>query len=274
MSLNLVAVKITRRGSFPQEEGGMASRYLAKRIILELTRSRRVLGLWVLFPLSMLLLFGWVRSEEMGGLGPAFGFTAPGILIGAALFFSCLGGPVSIIVGERERGTLRRLRASPMNGGQYLAGLTLAHLVIALGQAVLVYGITYLVGGHFEGSVAGGFCILALCIGAYVSAGFVIGARFASGTEDINGTVAGIGVPLLVLGGTFFPVDSLPPALYTATQLNPVFHMNRAFTAVARGDMGMMEAWPNVVLLVLFAACAAWMGGRAFNRALMAEPTG
>ena len=95
----------------------MPSLHLAGRMLLEFTRSRRVLGLWVLFPVAMLVLFGWVRAEEAGGLGPAFAFTAPGILIGAALFFSCLGGPVSVIVGERERGTLRRLLASPMTGG-------------------------------------------------------------------------------------------------------------------------------------------------------------
>jgi len=241
------------------------------RMILEFTRSRRVLALWVLFPLSMLLLFGLVRSEEMGGLGPAFTFTAPGILIGAALFFSCLGGPVSVLVGERERGTLRRLMASPMTGTQYFVGLILAHLAIALGQAALVYGITYLVGGRIEGSFLGGLIILVLCIGAYVSAGFVIGTRFASGTEEINGTVAGIGVPLLVLGGTFFPADDLPSALFTATQLNPVFHMNQAFTAVARGDAGIWEVRASLLLLVGFMAFAVWIGSRAFNRMLLTQ---
>lgn len=247
----------------------MGTQYLAVRIILEFTRSRRVFALWVLFPLSMLFLFGLVRSEEMGGLGPAFAFTAPGILIGAALFFSCLGGPVSVIVGERERGTLRRLQASPLTGGHYFGGLIQAHLAIALGQAALVYGVTYLVGGQLEGSFVGALLILGLCIAVYVSAGFVIGTRFASGTEEINGTVAGVGVPLLVLGGTFFPAENLPPALFTAAQLNPVFHMNQAFTAVARGNMGIGEVRGSLVLLTLFLAVAVWLGSRAFRRVLM-----
>ena len=246
----------------------MTTQYLAVRIILEFTRSRRVFALWVLFPLSMLLLFGWVRSEEMGGLGPAFAFTAPGILIGAALFFSCLGGPVSVIVGERERGTLRRLRASPMTGNHYFIGLIQAHLAIALGQAALVYGVTYVAGGRIEGSLLGVIAILGLCIAVYVSSGFVIGTRFASGTEEINGTVAGIGVPLLVLGGTFFPADNLPPALFAATHLNPVFHMNQAFTAVARGDAGIGEVWVSLLVLAGFLAVAVWLGSRAFHRVL------
>lgn len=249
----------------------MASLHLAGRILLEFTRSRRVLGLWVLFPLAMLLLFGWVRSEDLGGFGPAFAFTAPGILIGAALFFSCLGGPVSVIVGERERGTLRRLLASPVTGGQYFLGLTLAHVAIAFGQAGLVYGITYLVGGRFAGSVVGALLILLLCTAAYVGVGFILGTRYASGAEEINGTVAGVGVPLLVLGGTFFPADTLPPPLYAVTQLNPVFHMNQAFRAVAREHVGMGEVWPSVLLLSAFTVGAVWIGSRAYNRMLRVE---
>lgn len=249
----------------------MASLHLAGRMLVEFTRSRRVFGLWVLFPLSMLLLFGWVGIDGAGGRGPAFAAVAPGILVGAALFFSCLGGPVSVIVGERERGTLRRLLASPMSGGQYFAGLTLAHLAIAFGQAGLIYGVTYLAGGRFAGSIGEGLVVLVLCTGAYVGAGFVIGTRVASGAEEINGTVAGLGVPLLVLGGTFFSADMLPPVLHGAAQLNPVFHMNQAFKTVALGGAGIGETWPSELLLGLFTVGAMWMGARAYNRMLRVE---
>lgn len=250
----------------------MVSLYLAGRMLLEFGRSRRVLGLWVLFPAAMLLLFGWVRAQGPGGVGPAFTITAPGILIGAALFFSCLGGPVSVIVGERERGTLRRLLASPTSGGQYFAGLTLAHLAIALGQAALVYAITYLVGGRFVGSIALGLLVLVLCTGAYVGVGFIIGTRCAARSEEINGTVAGIGVPLLVIGGTFFSAEAMPPALRTIALLDPVFHMNQAFRAVAAGKT-LGAVWPSVLILCLFTVPAVWLGGRAFNRMLRVERT-
>jgi len=226
--------------------------HIASRMLLELARSRRVLWLWVVFPVSMLVLFGWVRIESSGGIGPAFGFTAPGILVGA----------VSVIVGEKERGTLRRLGASPVGPRQYFAGLALAHVVVAMGQAVLVYGITYLVGGRIEGSVLGSLSVLVLCATTYVGAGFIIGTRFATGTEEINGTVAGVGIPLLVLGGTFFSTDLLPRVLLGVAQLDPVFHMNRAFTAVARGQAGIVDAWPSLVVLGVFTAASAWMAAR------------
>jgi ABC-2 type transport system permease protein len=104
-----------------------------------------------------------------------------------------------------------------------------------------------------------------------VGTGFVIGTRVASGAEEINGTVAGLGVPLLVLGGTFFPADMLPPALHAAAQFNPVFHMNQAFKTVALEPAGIAETWPNELLLAVFTVVAMWMGARAWDRMLRVE---
>ena len=94
---------------------------IARRVLLEMRRARSRLLFWVVFPSLMLLLFGLIYA---GDEAPAksFNAVAPGILVGAALFFSCLGGPVSVIVGERERMTLRRLLYSPLRPVSYFFG--------------------------------------------------------------------------------------------------------------------------------------------------------
>ena len=84
---------------------------IAMRILRELMRTRRALLMWAVFPLLMLLLFGMIYSSG-GGSAHSFDRTAPGILTGAAMFFSCLGGPISVLVAERQSGTLRRLLLS------------------------------------------------------------------------------------------------------------------------------------------------------------------
>lgn len=139
---------------------------IALRILTEFARSRRVLMLWILFPAALLIIFGWVRADKLGA-GPAFAATAPGILIGAGLFFSCLGGPVSVIAAERERYTLRRLLAAPVGGYSYLLGVFIAHLAVAVGQVGVVYGITYLIGGRFAGSMGLAVVVLILSVLAY-----------------------------------------------------------------------------------------------------------
>ena len=73
----------------------------------------------------MLLLFGLIYRNNPALLG-AFDTLPAGILIGAALFFSCLGGTGSIVVAERERRTLRRLLISPLRPAAYFLGIVLA----------------------------------------------------------------------------------------------------------------------------------------------------
>lgn len=243
---------------------------LTARILTQLARSRRTLTLFILFPAAMLVLFGWVGADEMG-IGPAFTSAAPGILIGAGLFFSCLGGPVSLLVAERERRTLRRLLAAPLEGHCYLLGVVLAHVAVGFAQVGLVYGLTYAVGGRFEGSILLGILVIALSILAYVGLGVFFGARVARSAEDVNGAVAGIGVPLLVLGGTFFSTEMLPPFLHALAQADPIFHMNEVLKAVARRGAGLEEVIGGLGLLLVLALTSLALGARSYNRMLAAE---
>ncbi len=243
---------------------------IARRILLERWRSRRSLVFWVVFPALMLLLFGLIYTGT-GRTSDSFNRTAPGILIGAALFFSCLGGPVAVIVGERERRTLRRLLFSPLRPSSYFSGVVLAHCAIALGQAIIVYGIAAIFGGRYHGSVALGLLILLFSVCSYVGMGFFFGARFSKRTEDVNGPVSAFGVPLLVLGGTFFPATMLPPFLLKLAYLNPIFHMNEALKPVAALGAGWHEVSIHLAFLGVFATLSLVLGTRAYGLMLAQE---
>lgn len=244
---------------------------VARRILTEHVRTRRTLVFWGLFPALMLLLFGTVYANMEGGLGQSFQRTAPGILIGAALFFSCLSGPVTLLVAERERHTLKRLLLTPLSGTGYFLGVVLTHLVIAGGQTVIVYGIAYGFGGRFVGSLGLGMLVLALTVATYVGLRVFPGACLARRTEDANGPVAAIGVPLLVLGGTFFPVSLLPPFLLTVAWFNPVFHMKVAFKGISNGGTGLDEIGINVLVLAACAAAAMAIGISSYRALLRKE---
>jgi hypothetical protein len=73
---------------------------VTRRILVKYLRQRRILVFWAAFPALMLLLFGTMYANNPAMPG-SIDTTPAGILIGAALFFSCLGGTVSIIVAER-----------------------------------------------------------------------------------------------------------------------------------------------------------------------------
>ena len=99
---------------------------VAQRILIELWRRRRSLVFWSIFPISVLLLNGFILAERAKlSTAKAFESAAPSTLVGAALFFSCLGGSVATVVAEREQQTLKRLFISPLSGTSYFLGIFL-----------------------------------------------------------------------------------------------------------------------------------------------------
>ena len=218
----------------------------------------------------MLLLFGLIYGNNPSMPG-SLDTTPAGILIGAALFFSCLGGTVSIIVAERERRTLRRLLVAPLNPAAYFLGIVLALSVVEFVQTVIVYALAYAMGSHFRGDVMLGAVIVALSVFAFVGLGFFFGARFAKRAEDVNGPVAAFGVPLLVLAGTWFPVSLLPKFLLQVAWFDPVFHMNEALKGVAGRGLGRADVSRSLMFLAAFAAASLALGIASYRRMLIEE---
>jgi len=247
---------------------------IAQRILLELWRQKRSLILWVMFPISLLVLNGLVLAEGAKiSTSEAFKLAAPSTVVGAALFFSCLGGTVSTIVAERESKTLKRLLLSPLHGTAYFLGIYLAYVCIGVGQTLLVYAIASFWQVQFAGALWLGAVIVLASIGSYVGIGFLLGTKLARRTEDVNSLVAGIGVPLLILGGAFFPTSYLPDDLLLLAQLNPVYHMNSALVLVSADGKGLDD--PDTLLhlrfLLGFVTIAIASGGLAYRRMMNIE---
>ena len=243
---------------------------VAQRLLVEQWRQRRGLIFWAVFPAAMMLLFGLVYAHNdsmRAGLDAA----AAGILMGAALFFSCLGGTVAIIAAERERRTLRRLLASPLHPAAYFLGVVLAQLLLAVVQVVMLYSIAWLIGARYHGSLWLVGLILLLSVFAYVGMGFFLGARFARRSEEVVVALSAIGVPLLVLGGTFFPLEIMPRTMQAVAQLNPMLHMNQAFKGVAAYSLGIAELRFELAFLLLFCGLSLALGVRSYRQLLLLE---
>ena len=245
---------------------------VAQRILIELVRRRRSLILWVIFPLSLLSINSLVVSEQgQIPVNQALSLIAPSALIGSALFFSCLGGTVATIVAEREHLTLKRLFLSPLSGLSYFLGIFIAHSCIGLGQTLLVYTSAMLWGANFQGNFLLVLTIILLSIISYVGMGFVLSTQLAKRTEDVNSIVAAFGIPLLILGGAFFPTSFFPKILLQLAEFNPVYHMNEALVGVSNNGDSLRAIGSHFKFLVVFAAItlvAAWF---SYNHMLKSE---
>ncbi len=245
---------------------------VAQRILIELVRRRRSLILWVIFPLSLLSINSLVVAEQGNiSISQALSLIAPSALIGSALFFSCLGGTVATIVAEREHLTLKRLFLSPLSGLSYFLGIFMAHSCIGLGQTLLVYTSAMLWGAKFQGNFLLVLAIILLSIISYVGMGFILSTQLAKRTEDVNSVVAAFGIPLLILGGAFFPTSFFPKLLLQLAEFNPVYHMNESLVGVSNNGDSLLKIGRHLSFLCTFAAMTLGTAWFSYNRMLKSE---
>jgi ABC-2 type transport system permease protein len=245
---------------------------VTRRILTELLRRRRSLIFWSIFPISVLILNGFIFAERAKlSMAVAFDNAAPPTLVGAALFFSCLGGSVATVVSEREQQTLKRLFISPLSGTSYFLGIFLAHSFIGVGQMLLIYTAAAFWGASFKGSIFLGLVIIILSIIAYVGLGFILGTQLARRTEDVNALVAAFGVPLLILGGAFMPSSLFPKLLLDIAQFNPIYHMTEALLGVSARNSEFTDIAPHFQFLVVFAFVMVIAGWLSYRRMLTIE---
>ena len=245
---------------------------VAQRILTELWRRKRSLIFWGVFPIAILLLNGYIYGGRAGiPTAKAMEFAAPSSLVGAALFFSCLGGSVATVVSEREQQTLKRLFISPLSGVSYFLGIFVAHCFIGIGQTILVYTVASFLGAKFDGSIILGLAIVFLSILAYVGVGFILGTQLAKRAEDVNAIVATFGVPLLILGGAFLPTSILPKNLLTIAKVNPIYHMNEALVGVWARGKEFAEIADRFWFLFIFALVTIALGWISYRSTIYIE---
>jgi len=231
---------------------------IAQRILVELIRRGRSLILWGIFPILVLLLNGYIMAEKGKiELAEAMALATPPTLVGAALFFSCLGGTVATVVAEREQQTIKRLFLSPLSGVSYFIGIFLAHCAIAACQTVLVYSIAKQYGATFKGSIPLELLIIFLSITAYVG--------------DVNALVGTFGVPLLILGGVFLPTALFPDNILSLAKYNPIYHMNEALIAVWAKGENLQDISSHFRFLCLFALAMVAGGWLTYRQMLNLE---
>jgi ABC-2 type transport system permease protein len=245
---------------------------IAHRILLELWRRKVSLICWAIFPASILVINGLILSEQSRlSIADAFAQSVPPCLVGTALFFSCLGGPIATIVAEREQRTLKRLLTSPLRGTSYFLGIFLAYGAIGIGQTILVYSIAAFASAEFAGATWLALLIVFLSMSAYVGAGFCIGANLARRTEDVNALIAALGVPLLLLSGAFIPIEFFPKVLRDIARFNPIYHMIQALSKASILGQNFAEIAPHFWFLVGFAGLMVAGGWLSYRQMLTTQ---
>jgi ABC-2 type transport system permease protein len=225
----------------------------------EIRRFMRVPGQTLLSPIVTTTLyfvvFGYslgARLREVEGV-PYARFIVPGLVTLGVVTNAYLNSASSLFVMKLQ-GTIIDLLVSPLSYGEILWGF----LGAAALRGLLVGSIMWLVAGAFGGFTLShpllAIGLLALVAVAFAALGFMT-AIWASSFEQVNFFPTFFITPLTFLGGVFYSVEMLPPALRRLTLLNPVFYM---VDGVRFGILGISDAppWAGPSLVAALAAAA------------------
>lgn len=189
------------------------------------------------------------------------------ILPGVAVYAIFLVGDQAMrdVMTERTLGTLRRQLAGPMTVRTYVVGKALYTATLSLAALTVLTVIGALVLRQ-PVSVAGFVAVsLALIVAITGMSALIYGL---SRTERQAATLASIVYLVMAfIGGSFFRLESLPPALRTFAPLTPFYWATEGYRAVLEQGAGLTRVLPNVGVLVAIGIVFLAVGGASLHRA-------
>ena len=220
----------------------------------------------LVFPLMMLFLFGGLNGnkphKEFGGFG-IVDIMLPGYI---ALIIATTGLPALVITmaAARERGILRRLRATPLYPQTILTAQVLTLLVMTiLGVAVLIAAAKVVFGLRFAGNPFSVFCGFLLGSFSFFALGFVVaGSAKTARTGLMLSNI--VFYPMIFLSGATIPVEAFPASVRPYMQILPLYHV----VALLRG-LWFGEAWglhlKEVAILVVIMVGSVLVSAKTFR---------
>lgn len=220
------------------------------------------LDLWTyLFPAVVLVLtLFFMGDAQVPGTDFSLGATTlPGVL-GANIAFAGLISVASLLVVDREDGTLLRAKATPGGMAGYLigkvvmvGGMALLGLVIQLLPSLLIVD-----GVHLDAS---GWLILLWLLPLGLVATMPLGAVFGSLFENPR-SIGLITLPmfgLVAISGIFYPITALPGWLQGVAQVFPMYWLGLGMRSVFLPDslaaVELTHSWRH---LATFGVLALW----------------
>ncbi|WP_327009233.1 ABC transporter permease [Dactylosporangium sp. NBC_01737] len=231
--------------------------------ILQLVRQKDAVIFTFAFPALLTVLLGLIFDTPVVPGSPtthsqvfAAGMIAYGILSTA---FISMGVGIAV---DREDGTLKRLRGTPVTAGAYFLGKIVLVFFAALFEVLLLLLVGVLM---FDLPLPSGsrWLTLAWMLVLSVVACTLLGIAASSMARSARSAPAVLNLPVLVLqftSGIFVHIAALPPAMVNVSALFPVKWMGQGFRSVFLPDtlaaQEVAGSWePGRTALVLGAWC-------------------
>jgi ABC transporter DrrB family efflux protein len=153
------------------------------------------------------------------------------------------------IATARSRKLLKRLVATPMVRGYYLASFVLSRFVFLAGEAVVLMGFAWLV---FDVRIQGSLGALAgVCAAGALTFGAMalLVASRAQTIEALSGLLNFVMLPMWILSGVFFAASNFPDPMQPIIQVLPLTALIDALRAVTNEGATLAGVAPDLAIL-------------------------
>jgi len=221
---------------------------IAIRIVSQILRDRRSIGLIFVAPIMVMSLVGFSFADQRLVLDRV----APALIATFALFFTFMLTGVSFL-RERSQGTLERLLTTPVGRADILVGYLLGFLVFAAIQSlvVLLYTIVALQ-IDYQGSFAEMVVVLLVLTVAAVNLGIFV-STFARNEFQVVQFIPVILAPQIFLSGVILPVAQLPAYFQAVSNVLPLTYAVSGLKAIMLEGRGLSGAAGDIAVLTSFA---------------------
>ncbi|MDT0479700.1 MULTISPECIES: ABC transporter permease [Streptomyces] len=211
----------------------------------------------LVFPVMLLLMFGYLVGGGRGVEGEYVDYLVPGMLALTMAFG--LEATMIAVTQDLNKGVIDRFRSMPMANGAVLVGRSAADMLQSVLSLAAMIGVGHAIGWRVHGGVGGLLAAVGLLL-LFRFAMLWIGIHLAmvAGKPEMVQAVQILVWPIGFLSNAFATPDSMPGLLGTVVDWNP---MSQTATAVRDqlggpgGEPGHVWAavlWPLALLAVFF----------------------
>ena len=205
---------------------------IAGRVVRQVLRDRRSVGLIIVAPLVVMSLVGFSFQDQPMILDRS----APALLGVFAMIFTFILTAVSFL-RERSQGTLERLLVTPAGRADLLVGYMLGFLLFAAVQSVILLLFTILaLDINYQGELWQVFIVLMVLTVVGVSLGIFV-STFANNEFQVTQFIPILLAPQVFLSGVVLPVSQMPGYFQGASKVLPLTYAVRAMrNMMLRGE--------------------------------------
>ncbi|MEY2243960.1 ABC transporter permease [Streptomyces sp. BF23-18] len=228
---------------------------MTRRELIRWARQPVQAAVGLVFPVMLLLMFGYLVGGGRGVEGDYVDYLVPGMLALTMAFG--LEGTMLAVTQDLGKGVIDRFRSLPMADGAVLVGRSAADMLHSAVSLAVLAGVGYALGWRPDstpGAFLGAMGLLLLFRFAMLWIG--IHLAMVAGKPELVQAVQILVWPVGFLSNVFASPDSMPGWLGTAVGWNP---MSRTATAVRelfggpggeQGHIGPAVLWPLALLAV------------------------